>query len=115
MARRGDEDGQASVELIAAIPTLLILILVAAQFAVVGYALWSAGVAAHAGARAAYVGGNGVLAARRSLPSALRGGASVTERDGIAVRLRVPSFVPGAPRVPVTARAGLGVGDAPTR
>ena len=114
MARRG-EDGQASVELIAAIPALLVLVLLAAQLALVGYALWSAGAAAHAGARASYVGGDGASAARSSLPAALRDDASVSERRGIAVRIHVPSLVPGLPRVPLTARAGMGVGDAAAR
>ena len=99
------------MELVATIPALLLAFLVVAQFAVVGYSLWSAGVSAHAGARAAYVGGNGTRAARRSLPEALRRGASVEEANGLAVRVRVPSLLPGLPRVPVTAKAGLGAGD----
>ena len=112
MARRGGEGGQASVELVAAIPALVLAALVVAQLAVAGYALWAAGVAARAGARAAYVGGDGARAARSSLPAALRDGARVRDRDAVAVRVRTPSLVPGLPRVPVTARAGLGAGDA---
>jgi hypothetical protein len=107
----GDDRGQASVELIAAIPALALVTLLVAQLALAGYALWSAGVAARAGARAAYVGGNAERAARASLPRALRMDASVNDRNGIQVRVRAPSLVPGLPRVPVTARAGLGVGD----
>ena len=103
------------MELIAAIPALLVVVLLSAQLALVGYALWSAGSAARAGARASYVGGDGAQAARASLPPPLRDGASVRERGGIAVRVRVPSLVPGLPRVPVTARAGMGVGDATAR
>ena len=106
------DSGQASVELIAVIPALLVLILVSAQLALAGYALWSAGAAAHAGARAAYVGGNARRAALASLPGALRRDASVNARDGLAVRVKVPSLVPGLPRMPLTARARLGVGDA---
>jgi hypothetical protein len=115
MARSEPEAGQASVELVAIIPGLLLVVLLVAQLALAGYALWSAGAAAHAGARAAYVGGSAERAASASLPSMLRSGASVTERDGVAVRVRVPSLVPGLPRVPLTARAGLGVGDAAPR
>jgi hypothetical protein len=100
------------VELVAALPALVLVVLLVAQFAVAGYALWSAGVAAHAGARAAYVGGNGKRAARRSLPAVLRRAATVREGDGLAVRVRAPWLVPGLPGAPVTARAGLGVGDA---
>jgi hypothetical protein len=112
VARRGGDQGQASAELIAAIPALLVAFLIVAQLAMVGYSLWAAGVAARAGARAAYVGGDGGHAARASLPAALRGAASIRDRNGLVVRVRVPSLVPGAPRVPVTARAGFGVGDA---
>jgi hypothetical protein len=100
------------VELVAALPALVLVVLLVAQFAVAGYALWSAGVAARAGARAAYVGGDGKRAARRSLPAVLRRAATVREGNGLAVRVRAPSLVPGLPGALVTARAGLGAGDA---
>jgi hypothetical protein len=108
--RRG-EDGQASVELVAAIPVLLVATLVVAQLAVAGYALWSAGAAARAGARAGYVGGNAEAAARRSLPDPLRRGARIEDAGGVEVRVRAPALIPGIPSVPVTARAGLDAGD----
>jgi hypothetical protein len=111
MTRARDQGGQASVELVAAIPVLLVVTLVAAQLAVAGYALWSAGAAARAGARAGYVGGNAKAAARRSLPAPLRHGADVKDSDGVRVRVRAPSLVPGLPSVPVTAHSGLGTGD----
>src|SRR5436190_23617346 len=111
MARARDEGGQASVELVAAIPVRLVVTLVVAQLAVAGYALWSAGAAARAGARAGYVGGNATAAARRSLPAPLRHGADVKDSDGVRVRVRAPSLVPGLPSVPVTAHSGLGTGD----
>jgi hypothetical protein len=57
------------------------------------------------------VGGSAERAATSSLPAVLRPGASVQDRDGVAVRVRMPSLVPGLPRLPLTARAGLGVGD----
>jgi hypothetical protein len=115
MARGGGERAQASVELVAMIPALLIAVLIVAELVVTGYALWSAGVAARAGARAAYVGGSGEHAARASLPPALRAGASVDDGDRLTVRVRAPSVLPGLPRVPVTARTDLGVGDADGR
>jgi hypothetical protein len=99
------------VELVAALPVLGVALLVAVQLAIVGYAFWSAGVAARAGARAAYVGGDGERAARQSLPPGLRNAASVHAGGGVTVRVRSPSVVPGLPKVPVTARAGLGAGD----
>jgi hypothetical protein len=108
--RRG-EDGQASVELVAAIPVLLVATLVVAQLAVAGYALWSAGAAARAGARAGYVGGDAEAAARRSLPAPLRRGARFEDSGGVEVRVRAPALLPGIPPVPVTARAGLDAGD----
>src|SRR2546422_917706 len=77
MARQPRDSGQASVELIAAIPALALVTLLVAQLALAGYALWSAGVAARAGARAAYVGGDAGRAALASLPPALRDDASV--------------------------------------
>jgi hypothetical protein len=100
------------VELVAALPALGVALLLAVQLAIVGYAFWSAGVAARAGARAAYVGGDGERAARASLPPVLRSAASIRAGSDLAVRVRSPSLVPGLPRIPLTARAGLGPGDA---
>ncbi len=100
------------MELVAILPTLVLVVLLVAQFAIAGYALWTAGGAARAGARAAYVGGNGKRAARHSLPTVLRRDATIRARDGLAVSVRAPSLIPGLPRIPVTARAGLGAGDA---
>lgn len=111
MERAGDEDGQASVELVAAIPLVLVVTLIVAQLAVAGYGLWSAGVAARAGARAGYVGGDAKAAARRSLPSALRRAASIKDSNGLSVRVEAPALLPGIPSVPVTAKADLGTGD----
>jgi hypothetical protein len=111
MRRAGDEDGQASVELVAAIPLVLVVTLMVAQLAVAGYALWSAGAAARAGARAGYVGGDAKAAARQSLPSPLRDGAWVRDSDGLSVRVQAPAVVPGIPSIPVIARADLGTGD----
>lgn len=105
------EDAQASVELVAVIPVLLVLTLVVAQLAMAGYALWAAGAAARAGARAGYVGGDAEAAARHSLPAPLRHGAHVKDSNGVEVRVRAPALIPGIPAVPVTARAGLDAGD----
>lgn len=99
------------MELVAAVPVLLLATLVVAQLAVAGYALWSAGAAARAGARAGYVGGDAEAAARQSLPAPLRDDARVEASDGVEVRVRAPALIPGMPAVPVTARAGLDAGD----
>jgi hypothetical protein len=101
------EGGQASVELVAILPALLLGVLVAAQIGLLGHALWSAGAAARAGARAAHVGGDAEEAARSALPTHLRKSARVRERDGVEVRVDVPALVPGLPRIPLEASAAL--------
>jgi hypothetical protein len=105
------EEGTASVELIAAIPFLLLAILVAAQLALAGQALWSAGVAARAGARAALVGGDATAAARRALPPSLRPGAEVSDAGTVTtVRVAIPRLLPALPRLTVGSASGLGDG-----
>jgi hypothetical protein len=104
------EEGTASVELIAAIPFLLLAVLVAAQLAVAGQALWSAGMAARAGARAALVGGDARRAARRALPPSMRADARVGDSSAVRVRVEIPRLLPGLPRLTVEAGSGLGDG-----
>jgi hypothetical protein len=104
------EAGTASIELIAVLPFLLIAVALAAQLALAGEALWSAGVAARAGARAALVGGDAAKAARRALPPSMREGAKVDASGGVSVRAPVPGLVPGLPRVTVGASADLEAG-----
>jgi hypothetical protein len=107
------ERGTASVELIAAVPFLLLALAAAAQIALAGQALWSASVAARAGARAALVGSDPKVAARRALPAAMRDGAVVEEDDdgAVSVKVPVPTLIPSLPEVKVGARSGLGDGD----
>ena len=105
------EEGTASVELVAVVPFLLLALLVAAQVALAGQALWSAGVAARAGARAALVGGDASAAARAALPPSMRKGAQVEEGTGVSVEVEVPRLVPSLPPVRVGARSGLGGDD----
>lgn len=105
------EDGTASVESIAVVPFLLLAVLVAAQLGLAGQALWSAGVAARAGARAALVGGDAAAAARRALPPSMREGAQVSDDDAVSVRVAIPRLLPGLPRLRVGAQAALGAGD----
>jgi hypothetical protein len=105
------EGGTASIELVAVVPFLLLAVLVAAQIGLAGQALWSAGVAARAGARAALVGGDAASAARAALPGSMRTEAEVDDGDAVTVRVIVPRLLPGMPRIAVDAEAGLGVGD----
>lgn len=101
------EEGTASVELVAVVPFLLLAVLVAAQLALAGQALWSAGIAARAGARAAVVGGDAAAVARRALPPSLRDGAHVSDADGVAVEVRIPRLLPLLPRLSVGSRSEL--------
>jgi hypothetical protein len=104
------ERGTASIELVAAVPFLLLALAVAAQIALAGQALWSASVAARAGARAELIGADPKVAARRTLPDVMRDGAEVTEdEDGgsVTVKVPVPTLLPQLPTVKVTARSGL--------
>ena len=104
------EEGTASVELVAAVPFLLLAVLVAAQIGLAGEALWSAGIAARAGARAALVGGDAAAAARRALPPNLRSGARVSDAGAVSVRVAIPRLLPGMPRLTVGAETELGDG-----
>ena len=105
-AARGEE-GTASVELVAVVPFLLLAVLAAAQIALAGQALWSASVAARAGARAAVVGGDATAAARSALPSSMRGEAKVEESDGVSVKVEVPRLIPSLPELRVGATSAL--------
>jgi hypothetical protein len=105
------ERGTASVELVAVVPLLLLAVAVAAQIALAGQALWSASVAARAGARAALVGGDAKAVARRALPASMRDGSEVEDGGEVSVRVPVPRLLPGLPAVMVGAKAGLEPGD----
>jgi hypothetical protein len=102
--------GQASVEFVAVLPALAVCLLLAGQAVAAGWSLWSAGVAARSGARAEHVGGDPEAAARRALPGPLRHDAAIRSEDGVRVRVRVPSLVPGVELPFVVASSTL---DAP--
>jgi hypothetical protein len=95
------------VEFVALLPLLAAFLLIAAQTVVVGWALWSAGNAARAGARASHVGLDAEAAARQALPGALRPGAVIKESDGVRVRVRIPALVPGVRLPGVSAASRL--------
>jgi hypothetical protein len=105
------EEGTASVELVAAIPFLLLAMLAAAQIALAGQALWSASVAARAGARAGLVGRDAAAVARSALPPSMRQEAKVKEDAGaageVSVRVEVPRLVPAMPELRVGASSAL--------
>jgi hypothetical protein len=102
------EVGQASVELVAALPAILACGLICWQLALAGHALWAGANAARIGARAAAVGADPERAVRSALPARLERGLQVDAPGGskVRVRLRVPTAIGGqGPRV--TASAAL--------
>jgi Flp pilus assembly protein TadG len=102
-----DERGQATVELVAAVPALLLAALVALQLLATGYAMTLADGAAEAGALALAEGDSPGEAARRALPGWAEDNVSVTVRgEEVSVRLRSPSpFGAVADRLAVTSTA----------
>jgi len=86
------ERGQATVELVAALPALLLAALVALQLLAAGYAMTLADGAAEAGALALASGGSASEAAREALPGWSEDDVSVSVEGGeVSVRLRPPS------------------------
>lgn len=91
MSRLRDASGQASVELIAVLPLVVLVVGALWQAVLAGEAVWSAAGAARAAARAQAVGGDALLAARGAVPGVLRAGLRVSPAaDGVHVRVGVP-------------------------
>ena len=86
---RPRERGQASVELVAVVPLILLVVLAAWQIALAGQTLWMCAHAARVAARAAAVGQDAAAAARSALPSALESGLRVSRPGPDAVRVEV--------------------------
>ena len=103
------ERGQATVELIAALPALLLAALVALQLLAAGYALTLADGAAEAGALALASGGSAPEAAQEALPGWAADDVSVSVEGGeVSVRLRPPSpFAAVAERLAVSGAAAV--------
>jgi hypothetical protein len=88
------ERGQATVELLAAIPLLLITGTIALQLLLAGYALTLADGAAEAGGLALAAGRPAKSAAEESLPSWAEDRAQITVHGGeVMVRLAPPSLL----------------------
>src|SRR3954467_232431 len=84
--------GQASVELLAALPALALAVALALQLLLVGYTLTIADGAAEAGALAGAAGHDARQAAREALPGWARRRAEVSADGGrVAVKLRPPA------------------------
>ena len=104
--RAAGEAGQATVELVALLPLLVVVLAGAWQAVLAGQAAWAASAAARAAARAHAVGTDPTTAARTHLPGSLERGLRVRAgSDGdVEVRVRIPSL-PGLPS-PGHANAG---------
>jgi hypothetical protein len=106
-----DELGQASVELLAVVPAVLLVAALVWQLAVAGQAAWLCANAARAGARAEAVGRDPTDAVRSALPQSLERGLQVDAHDGaVKVRLHIPLLV-RAWQTPVTVAATARLGE----
>ena len=101
------ERGQAAVELVAALPFVVLLAAVLWQAAVAGQAAWLAGLVAWVVACAQAIGGDTAAAARGVLPARLERGLHVHARaDGsVTVTVPVPLVVGRGRLTTVDARA----------
>jgi hypothetical protein len=92
--------GQATVEFIAALPLVAVVLAALWQLALVGYAEWGASAAARAAARASAVGDSPAGAARSHLDRSLRPGLRVRAlaAGDVRVAVRIPTL-PGVPRL----------------
>ena len=107
------ERGQASVELAAAVPALMLLALVAFQMLAVGYSSVLAGDAAEAGALALAGGADARTAARSAVPGWSRARMAVTVSGSVVrVALRPPSPLAVVGRR-LEVHASAAVGSAP--
>jgi hypothetical protein len=101
------ERGQATVELVAALPALLLAGLIGLQLLAAGYAMTLADGAAEAGALALASGGSAAAAARSALPGWAGDDVAVRVEAGeVSVRLRPPSPIPAlAERLTISSSA----------
>lgn len=105
----GRERGQAGVELLGALPAMLVLALLLFQALAVGYSSVLAGNAAEAGAISLAGGGDAEEAARRALPGWSEAAMRVAVNGGrVEVSLRPPSPIePLRERLRVTSAAAV--------
>jgi hypothetical protein len=101
------EHGQATVELVALLPLLGLLVALLWQAVLAGEAVWLGGSAARAAARAVAVGGDPVRAARLVVPGRFAAELRVRrERDGaVSVLLPVPAVLGGGTLAAIPTRA----------
>jgi hypothetical protein len=89
------ESGQATVELVAMLPVVLLVGAVAWQLALAGHTAWLTAHAARVAARADVVGESPRQAARSALPRSLEDDLEVESltRGGVRVSVRLPLLV----------------------
>lgn len=95
----GSERGQSTVELVAALPALLLAALLVFQLLAAGYSMTLADGAAEAGALALAAGKPAAAAAREAVPGWAEDDVSVSVQGGrVTVHLRPPSPIPALSR-----------------
>jgi hypothetical protein len=105
------ERGQASVELVAALPFVLLVGALVWQCALAGHTAWLAAHAARAGARAEIVDGDVRGAVRSALPDGLEHGLELERRDGrVGVSVELPLLLHRW-RLPVAVGATASLGE----
>lgn len=104
-ATRRDDRGTASLELVALMPVVAVVVILAFQFFAVVFVAHAADDAARQAARAQSLGDDASAAARASLPDGLEPVGSVSQgSEKVTVRVRVPRLSP-LPQYTVTRSA----------
>jgi hypothetical protein len=108
------ERGQASIELVAALPAVALLGALVWQLALAGHAAWLTANAARSAARAEVVGRSPESAARSALPRSLERGLDVERlaEGRVRVSVRVPWLLTRAPG-PLRVAAVSSLGERP--
>lgn len=112
--RARSQSGQASVEMLAALPFVLLVGIVIWQLVLAGHAMWLCADAARVAARAEAVGEDAERAARSALPEGLEDGMEVEGAGGgaVEVSVRIPFLLhQWQTPIPVAASAHLEPGS----
>ena len=112
--RERGQAGQASIELVAALPVVLLTGALLWQLALAGHTAWLTANAARAAARAEIVGRSARAAARSARPRSLERNLEVKRRgDGrVRVSVRIPWLLTGKP-APIGVAAETSLGSQP--
>lgn len=107
-ARRSGQAGQATLELVALLPVVLLLTGLMLQLGAVIWAITDTTEAARQGARAASMGQDGCSAARAALSGSLTFAAPCSPGSGsVALAVDAPILIPGFPDVTIRRAADL--------